>query len=802
LADIFGTPDGETLTGTSGADTISGLGGDDILQGLNGADVLDGGADDDTLDGGLGTDTMSGGTGDDVYLVDVAGDTVIETEEEGHDTVQSLVSFTLPSHVEDLHLTYTLGDFETGASATGNELNNRLVGGNGEDRLDGRAGPDTMTGGRSGDTYVVDDAGDVIVELVDEGFDSASTTLSAFTLGANVESLSFTGAGNFSGTGNDTNNILFGGDGDDTLLGLGGDDQLNGGAGVDTMAGGLGNDVYSVGSLDDIVTENADEGTDEVRTGLASYTLAANLENLRFSGGGSHVGAGNALANTLTGSTGSDTLSGLDGNDTIDGGAGVDTMLGGVGNDTYTVDNAGDVVTENVGEGTDTVLTALASHALAANVENLTFSGSIVHVGDGNALANTITGAARADTLRGFDGDDALNGAAGADTLVGGTGNDTYTVDNVGDLVVELAGEGVDTVRTGLASYDLGAAVENLTFTGATSHAGRGNALANTIVGVSLADMLWGLGGNDTLTGAAGNDDLDGGTGADTMTGGTGDDTYRVDDAGDVVVEAANGGTADRVATSLSSYTLAANVERLTFNGTGDFAGTGNGLDNVVVGGTGDDTLTGDAGDDSLDGGAGADTMAGGIGKDTYRVDDAGDVVIELADGGSSDRVTTTLASYTLDDNVERLTFIGTGSFGATANALDNIVIGGASDDELRGLAGADHLTGGGAADTFVFTALSDSTVAASGRDTIVDFSASQGDLIDLDALDADTVAVGDQAFSFIGATAFSGAAGELRTATSGSYTLVLGDVDGDQVADFSIAVAGLPTLTASDFLL
>jgi len=164
--------------------------------------------------------------------------------------------------------------------------------------------------------------------------------------------------------------------------------------------------------------------------------------------------------------------------------------------------------------------------------------------------------------------------------------------------------------------------------------------------------------------------------------------------------------------------------------------------------------------------------------------------------------VTTTLASYTLDDNVERLTFIGTGSFAATGNALDNIVIGGAGDDELTGLAGADHLTGGGGADTFEFTALSDSTVAASGRDTIVDFSASQGDLIDLVALDADAIAGGDQAFTFIGATAFSGAAGELRTATSGSYTLVLGDVNGDQIADFSIAVAGLPTLTASDFLL
>ena len=301
----------------------------------------------------------------------------------------------------------------------------------------------------------MDDAGDIVVELEDEGFDSVSTALSSFTLAANVESLRFTGTGDFSGTGNDTDNILFGGDGDDTLLGLGGDDQLNGGAGLDTMAGGLGNDVYSVGSPDDIVTENADEGTDEVRTGLASYTLAANLENLRFSGAGSHVGTGNALANMLTGSSGSDTLSGLDGNDTIDGGSGIDTMVGGTGNDTYTVDNAGDVVTENVGEGTDTVLTALASHALAANVENLTFSGATAHAGDGNALANIIIGASRADTLRGFDGDDTLNGVAGADTMVGGTGDDTYTVDNVGDLVVELAGEGTDTVRTGLASYDL-----------------------------------------------------------------------------------------------------------------------------------------------------------------------------------------------------------------------------------------------------------------------------------------------------------------------------------------------------------
>ncbi|MGO7179491.1 calcium-binding protein, partial [Rhizobium ruizarguesonis] len=127
------------------------------------------------------------------------------------------------------------------------------------------------------------------------------------------------------------------------------------------------------------------------------------------------------------------------------------------GDDAYIVDNAGDSVTEDVDAGSDTVRTTLASYTLAANVENLTYIGTVAFTGTGNDLANTIRGAAGADTL---------DGGAGADSLIGGAGNDTYIVDNAGDLVTEAAEVGIDTVRTTLTAYTLGANVESLLYTG------------------------------------------------------------------------------------------------------------------------------------------------------------------------------------------------------------------------------------------------------------------------------------------------------------------------------------------------
>ncbi|MFS8148969.1 calcium-binding protein, partial [Rhizobium sp. BR 249] len=167
--------------------------------------------------------------------------------------------------------------------------------------------------------------------------------------------------------------------------------------------------------------------------------------------------------------------------------------------------------------------------------------------GTGNALDNVITGGA---------GNDVLNGEVGADTLIGRVGNDAYVVDNVGDVVVENAAEGTDTVWTNLSAYTLGANTENLTYFGTGAFTGTGNALANAIVG------------------GTGNDLLDGGAGADSLRGGAGNDIYVVDNAGDVIVEAAGGGT-DELRTVLSAYSIATltNVENLSYTGSGNFTG-------------------------------------------------------------------------------------------------------------------------------------------------------------------------------------------------------------------------------------
>jgi Ca2+-binding RTX toxin-like protein len=545
---------------------------------------------------------------------------------------------------------------------------------------------------------VVDSTSDVVVENANEGIDEVRTSLAAYTLGANVENLTYTGTASFAGTGNTLDNVITGGVGDDSI---------NGGAGNDTMAGGAGNDTYTVDAAGDVVIENANEGTDTVRTSLTSYTLGANLENLTYTGTAAFIGTGNALANVITGGAGADTLSGGDGDDTLtgagsadflDGGTGNDTMAGGTGSDIYIVDSIGDVVIENASGGTDEVRTTLASYALGANVENLRFIGTGDFTGIGNTLANAITGGA---------GNDTLDGGSGNDTMVGGAGNDTYMVDASGDVVTENANEGTDEVRTSLASYTLGANLENLTYTGTANFTGTGNTLDNII------------------TGGVGNDSLNGGVGNDTMVGGAGNDTYTVDAAGDVVIENANEGT-DTVRTTLASYSLGDNVENLTFIGTGGFVGAGNGLANVITGGTGadtlsggdgDDTLNGGAGNDLLDGGAGNDTMVGGAGNDIYIVDSAGDVVTEGGSGGT-DEVRTSLASYTLGANVEILTYTGTGNFTGIGNTLANTITGGAGDDLLDGGSGSDHLIGGAGNDTYVVNAAGDVVTENAGEGT------------------------------------------------------------------------------------
>ncbi len=584
------------LTGTT---NLNGTGNaqDNTLTGNSGSNVLNGGA---------GADTLAGGLGNDTYVVDSAGDVVVENAGEGTDTVQASISYTLADSIERLTLTGTAA-----INGTGNELNNILTGNvasntltafGGNDNLNGGAGADTLIGGNGNDVYVVDDAGDVVLENAGEGIDTVQASLS-YTLSDNVERLSLTGTAAINGTGNELNNILTGNSASNTLTAFGGNDVLNGGAGADTLVGGNGNDVYVVENAGDVVVELAGEGTDTVQAGI-TYGIGDNIERLTLTGTGAIDGSGNDLDNLLTGNAASNTLWGGAGNDTLNGGAGTDTLIGGIGNDIYLVDVAGDAVVETAGEGVDLVQSSAGSYTLGANLENLTLTGSGANRGSGNELDNLLTGNAADNTLFGDAGNDTLNGGAGADTLIGGTGNDTYVIDNIGDMVVEGAGEGIDQVNSSV-STTLATHVENLTLTGSGVIDGNGNELDNLLIGNNAAN---------TLSGGAGNDTLDGKGGADTLVGGDGDDIYVINSALDVVVETAGEGL-DQVQTS-ATYTLADNIEVLTLAGASSISGTGNAGDNLIRGNAGNNTLNGGLGVDLLEGNAGADRLSDATGSD------------------------------------------------------------------------------------------------------------------------------------------------------------------------------------------
>jgi serralysin len=245
---------------------------------------------------------------------------------------------------------------------------------------------------------------------------------------------------------------------------------------------------------------NPDVGRLTDNVGIA---YGAIIENA-IGGSGADNLIGNNADNILRGNAGVDLIVAAAGNDLLDGGLGDDVMVGGTGDDRYMVDAAGDVVTEKAAEGTDTVLSAI-DYSLGADVENLTLTGSAA-TGIGNGLDNAITGNELANLL---------DGGTGNDRLAGGAGDDRYIVDAAGDQVVELAGEGIDSVRSSV-SYALTDNVENLVLTGA-AQTGTGNGLNNIIIGNALANALLGGAGDDRLAGGDERDFLTGGAGSDTF---------------------------------------------------------------------------------------------------------------------------------------------------------------------------------------------------------------------------------------------------------------------------------------------
>ncbi len=486
---------------------------------------------------------------------------------------------------------------------------------------------------------------DVIVSASDGS--RSDTQAIAITVTDVPEAVNLIGtAGNDTLTGTSLDDTLQGVDGNDKLYGLGGTDLLNGGAGNDLLDGGAGIDTVTYVDATAAVKVSLAVTTAQATGGSGSDTIL-NVENL----------IGSTFNDTLTGNAGDNRIDGLAGNDTINGGLGADQMFGGAGNDTYTVDNIGDVVSEETvagvdDGGTDTVKSSI-SYTLGNFVEKLTLTGSAALNGTGNALANTIIGNAGANILSGGAGIDTLTCGGGNDTLDGGTGADIatfsgartdYAVVNLGGLsaqIVDLrAGspDGTDTITNietikfssgSISIYDLLGVGAEITGTAGADKISPTASVVDQPKATVFADLIRTFDGNDSI---------DGGGGADTMYGGAGNDIYFIDNAGDVVSEETtpgvdDGGT-DLVNASVS-YTLGNFLENLTLTGAGNIDGTGNALankltgnaaDNRLFGGDGKDTLSGGTGNDWLSGGKGADTLTGGAGADRFVFD-----VLEIA---------------------------------------------------------------------------------------------------------------------------------------------------------------------------
>jgi len=419
--------------------------------------------------------------------------------------------------------------------------------------------------------------------------------------------------------------------------------------------------------------------------------------------------------------------------------------------------NAGDDLLDNRGEIRGAVGLGAGNDLFdsAAGIVQGAVSG-----GDG---ADVLIGTAAADTLGGEAGDDVIRGGGGADQLSGGAGRDVFVYTNVGQSTASAYDTIADFV-SGTDRIDLSAlAVQFFTieanggFSVLTAITAAGTLTLRVGGALAAADLV--LAHAPTVNGTAGADVL--------------------------------------VATAAGS---------------------------LLAGGGDNDVLIGGGGNDRLDGGGGWDVLVGGEGDDVYVVNGTSDLVRELA-GQGTDRIEydEVAGIYYLPDHVEDLVTLRqsvirgndldnriTGS--AEADTLaggrgSDVLIGGDGDDRLQGDGGADRMTGGAGADRFVFMLLGDSDVGATrpdGRkstpDLITDFASGQ-DRIDLSEIDAIAGSQSNDAFTFIGAGAFSGHAGELRIETRGDHIHILGDVDGDGVADLHI-MAMAPSIQVVDFIL
>lgn len=775
VGDDAGTSGNDILSGEAGNDTLRGGDGDDelnggtendLLEGGNGIDALLGGLGDDALDGGGGADTLTGGGGAD--SLDGGADV---------DTARFTGLRSDYSIVENADGSLTVTDLRTGSPDGVDTVRNVEFFAFADVTIPAATGggpfPPTIrsNGGGSTAAITVDENGTAVTTV--QATDPESDPIT-YSIGGGADAALF--------TIDPATGVL-------SFLAAPDAEQP---ADADT------NGIYEV-----VVVASDATGSDQQALAVTVANLNDNAPVIGSNGGGAAAAImipENSTAVTTVTATDADgqaitySLSGTDAAlFRIDPTTGVLTFAAppdfefprdADGDNVYDV-----VVTASDGTNTDTQAIAITvtdinetGRTLTGNANNNIFSPTTTTVSLQTTGLN--------DTVYGLAGADTIDGGGGADLMYGGAGNDIYFVDsytddgNSGndDQAIELAGEGTDLVNASV-SFRLGAEVENLTLTGTAAINGFGNALANQLTGNSAANLLdgglgadriSGGGGDDTLLGGAGADQLDGQAGADRMEGGADDDTYTVDTYSndgntandDQVIELAGGGN-DLVRASVS-FTLGAEVERLTLTGTAAINGTGNALANTLTGNAAANILSGEAGNDTLLGGAGADTLLGGAGVDRLE----GGADNDLLDGGSA------------NDNLS----------------------GQAGLDVLAGGQGRDTLSGGLDADRFVF-GLGDSAITSTGADIISDFLTGV-DTIDLSVL-AGPPAPGAYAEAAIATNTYADALSAANgLASSGSeFVFIAGtgngwlfyDSNGDGSLDQAIVLTGVNTLGGFD---
>ncbi len=558
----------EFVLGTNAANVIIMGGGANLIEGRNGDDTLIGNGGNDTINDGIGADSVVGGAGDDMFI---AGDSTFIGDSWNGGGGTDTLSYELhswgsptPAVVMDLlagemryggfvetatsieNLIGSNGDETMIGSNVGNLLdardgNDSLEGGGGIDTLLGGLGNDTLIGGLGNDSVNGGDGDDLIIVGAGDGLDDAdggtgTDTLSYAGTNGGIEFDMTTGAFSYAGNsthsafnfenfigsnGNDTitgtsgaNSIngslgsdrIYGGGGIDTIVGAAGNDTLDAGTSNDVVFGGAGNDLMIYGAGEGYDDFNGGTGTDSVRVGSTwassmgfdliagtygsissmNYDLVS-VENV-VSGAGNDSIVGSAAVNNLNGGAGDDTIHGGGGNDTVVGGTGADMLAGDLGNDTM------------LG-------------------------------GTGN------------DTMMGGGGADRLVGNSGDDSMMGGAASDVYIVEDLGDTVVELAGEGTNDRVFSSVSFNIGNNIERLFLTGGGNTDGTGNGTANLIRGNGGDNTINGLAGNDTLIGGLGNDSLLGALGDDSLVGQGGDDTLNGGDGNDTLFGGAGSDT-------------------------------------------------------------------------------------------------------------------------------------------------------------------------------------------------------------------------------------------------------------------